>query len=462
MHKTQALPSSFRDPAGFLFTEDGVLYRQVNKEGVSDYRHLMDSGLYQALVDRELLVEHTEADSPGPVDGNILLLPRMLPYISYPYEWCFEQLKDAALLTLEIQRLALDHGMTLKDASAYNIQFDGPRAAFIDTLSFEKYQEGRPWAAYRQFCQHFLAPLALGARCDVRLGKLLLAYIDGIPLDLTSQLLPKTSWLSYSLLAHIHLHAIAQKTYSRSGAKDRATSKAAALSSNQMRALLQSLEAAVQKQQWRPPRTEWGNYYNETNYTDSATSSKEGVVTRYLQSIPEPIKLVQDLGANNGHYSRLAAKHAQLVVSQDIDPIAVSANYRIAQESAVRNLLPLELDLVAPPPGIGWDNRERDSFSQRQPADVVMALALVHHLAISNNLPLERLAEFFANRGDWLIIEFVPKSDSQVEILLGTRTDIFPGYNEENFEHVFGQFFEIREKQDVEGSKRSLYLLKKL
>ena len=462
MHKKQALPSSFRDPAGFLFIEDGVLYRQVNKSGIGDYRCLMDSGLYQALIDRELLIEHTETDSAAAIEGSILLRPRALLYISYPYEWCFEQLKDAALLTLEIQRLALDHGMTLKDASAYNIQFDGPRAIFIDTLSFEKYEEGRPWSAYRQFCQHFLAPLALGARCDIRLSKLLLAYIDGIPLDLTSQLLPKTTWFSYSLLAHIHLHAVAQRAFSRSGSKEKIRDKAATLSANQMRALIQSLEAATQKQQWQPAHTEWGNYYNETNYTEGATTSKAAMVTRYLQSIPEPIKLVQDLGANNGHYSRLAAGHARLVVSQDIDPIAVSANYRIAQEAALRNILPLELDLIAPPPAIGWGNRERDSFSQRQPADVVMALALIHHLAISNNLPLERLAQFFASRGEWLIIEFVPKSDSQVEVLLATRTDIFPGYNEENFEHVFSQVFKIQEKQSIEGSERSLYLLKKL
>jgi hypothetical protein len=461
----QVLSSSFRDPAGFLFTDNGVLYRQVNESGLDDYQALMDSGLYHELVERGWLIEHVETPSTGPAQNNStrtkLLQPRQLAYITYPYEWCFEQLRDAALLTLKIQRLALDHGMSLKDASAYNIQFDGPRPLLIDTLSFEKYQEGKPWAGYRQFCQHFLAPLSLCAKRDIRLNKLLLANIDGIPLDLASKLLPRRSWLSYSLLAHIHLHALAQKNYSQANPKVKNQAANTKLSFAQTGALIESLKKAIEKQQWRPPTTEWGNYYNETNYTDKATRTKEQLVADYLEKLPNPLELIQDIGANNGRYSRIAAKYAQLVVSQDIDPIAVSANYRITQEIGLQNVLPLELDIVAPTPAIGWENSERDSFNQRRPADALLALALIHHLAISNNIPFERIASFFSHRCKWLIIEFVPKVDSQVQILLATRPDIFPNYHLDCFEEIFQQHFHLREKHLIEDSQRTLYLMEK-
>lgn len=465
MHGKQVLDSSFRDPAGFLFTENDVLYRQVNPAGQDDYRTLMDSGLYEKLVQRGWLVPHKEVtleESPeGSKHPGSLLQPKKLSYISYPYEWCFEQLRDAALLTLDIQGMALECGMTLKDASAFNVQFEGCRPVFIDTLSFETYHPGKPWPAYRQFCQHFLAPLALAARTDIRLNKLLLNYIDGIPLDLASILLPRRSWLSYSLLAHIHIHALAQRNYSKSGTAANGKTTVAKLSASQMKALIESLRSAVSKQKWRPDKTEWANYYNESNYTENSAGHKAELVTEYLQSIPGPLGLIQDLGANNGRYSRIAAAYGQLVVSQDIDPVAVSSNYQIAREQGVANILPLELDLVAPTPAIGWDNAERDSFSQRPPVDAILALALIHHLIISNNLPMERLAQFFASRGRWLIIEFVPKVDSQVEILLATRPDIFPQYDEASFEQTFGSFFNIIRKSHIEGSERTLYLMEK-
>jgi hypothetical protein len=195
--QTTNLVSSFRDPSGFLFIREGILYRQVNQVYREDYSRLMDSGLYEKLVKNGLLITHAETDIQ-PADGVLsykVICPERVPFISYPYEWSFGQLQDAALATLSIQRRALKLGMSLKDASAYNIQFPKGKAMLIDTLSFEQYQEGEPWVAYRQFCQHFLAPLALMAYKDVRLNQLLRIYIDGIPLDLASKLLPRsTRW----------------------------------------------------------------------------------------------------------------------------------------------------------------------------------------------------------------------------------------------------------------------------
>ncbi len=204
-----ALASSFRDPSGFLFSRSGTLYRQVNQSYRTHYEALMSSGLYQELVKSGRLVVHQLADIPAEIPelAYQVIQPVRIPFISYPYEWSFSQLKDAALCTLAIQKTALEKGMSLKDSSAYNIQFHQGQPTLIDTLSFEVYREGEPWIAYRQFCQHFLAPLALMAYVDIRLSQLLRTYVDGIPLDLASRLLPRRTKYNLALATHIHLHA---------------------------------------------------------------------------------------------------------------------------------------------------------------------------------------------------------------------------------------------------------------
>lgn len=457
--KTISLGASFRDPSGFLFSRGGVLYRQVNQAYADDYTRLMESGLYGKLVKTGLLVPHTESDTQ-PADEKRsfkVLCPERVPFISYPYEWSFGQLKDAALTTLSIQKRALKLGMSLKDASAYNIQFHRGKPTLIDTLSFETCKEGEPWVAYRQFCQHFLAPLALMAYRDVRLNQLLRVYIDGVPLDLASQLLPgRTRW-NLGLSTHIHLHASVQKRYA-----DVAVTEARGgrkMSKDAFLGLIESLRATVRKLEWKPAGTEWADYYAANNYTDFAFEHKKVLVGDWLLKIAP--KTIWDLGANAGIFSRIAAETGAYVISSDIDPAAVELNYRQVKESNEQNLLPLVLDLTNPSPSIGWQNRERDSFLQRGPVDAVLALALVHHLAISNNVPLERVAEFFAGCGEWLIVEFVPKSDSQVQKLLRSRVDIFSEYTRTGFESVFGQWYTIQSSSAVRDSERWLYLMKR-
>jgi ribosomal protein L11 methylase PrmA len=232
------------------------------------------------------------------------------------------------------------------------------------------------------------------------------------------------------------------------------------LSAKGLQAIVESLAGAIRKLEWAPPQTEWGDYYDHTNYSDGAADNKRELVSTFLASIDQHLHTVHDLGANTGEFSRIAAKHADLVVSQDIDPVAVERNYRQLRASEPKNLLPLLQDLFSPAPAIGWANEERDSFRQRAQCDAILALALVHHLAISNNTPLTKVAELFACLADWLVIEFVPKSDSQVIRLLATRQDIFPEYTEAGFEAAFGQFFTIERKEAVAGSERSLYLMR--
>ena len=450
--------SSFRDPSGFLFSLNGTLYRQINREYRDHYVHLIKSGLYEKLIVKKILIPHQEVTiSPEKMDNAYKIIkPVRIPFVSYPYEWSFSQLKQAALLTLEIQKISLESGMILKDASAYNVQFFEGKPIFIDTLSFELYEQGKPWIGYRQFCQHFLAPLALMRYTDIRLGQMLRTTIDGIPLDLASTLLPGKTWLHLGLLMHIHLHAKSEKKY----ADVHIPIQPRHVSKNSLLGLLDNLTTTIEKMHWQPKGTEWAEYYQDTNYSHDAFEHKKEIVTRFLESV-HPAS-VWDLGANNGLFSRIASNNRIPTIAFDIDPACVELNYREIFKNKEQNLLPLLLDLTNPSPGIGWQNEERNSLIQRGPADMVLALALIHHLAISNNVPLQRIAEFFSKICRWLIIEFVPKTDSQVRKLLMNRKDIFPAYDEEHFENSFKRYFTIEQKVPVNNSERVVYLCKNL
>ena len=448
---------SFRDPSGFLFHRDGVIYRQVNASYDDDYDHLMRSGLYEALVEADLLIPHEEVDVPfpAPEEGVKVIKPERLPFISYPYEWCFSELKDAALTTLAIQKTALAFDMSLKDSSAYNIQFREGTPVLIDSLSFERYREGEPWVAYRQFCQHFLAPLALMSYKDVRLSQLLRIHIDGIPLDLASSLLPLRTRLVFPLLSHVHLHASSQRHFADKTVEGRGRD----MGRLSFRGLIDNLESAVEGLAWEPEDTEWADYYESSSYSPEALEHKRQMVAEFLDEVkPED---VWDLGANTGIFSRVASERGIQTLSFDVDPAAVERNYLQCTKANETHILPLLMDLTNPSSGIGWENEERESLLDRGPADAALALALIHHLAISNNLPLKRVSGFFSNVCDSLIIEFVPKSDSQVQRLLSTREDIFPDYTQEGFENAFRGHFAIRRSVGIKGTERTLYLMRR-
>ncbi|MDX1501882.1 MAG: class I SAM-dependent methyltransferase [Thermoanaerobaculia bacterium] len=458
MRPETADPGSFRDPSGFVFTRGEELLRQVNLSYRDEYDHLLRSGLYANLVEGGLLVPHEEesdlgaAAAPG---AYKVLRPRRVEFVSYPYEWCFGQLQRAALTTLEIQRRALDHGMVLKDASAFNVQFHEGRPVLIDTLSFERLGEGAPWIAYRQFCQHFLAPLALVSRVAPGLSGLLRSEIDGLPLDLASRLLPRRTWLSPGLLAHLHLHARAQRRW----AGEAAPRPQRGMSLHQHRALVDSLRGAVERLTWRPEGTVWAEYDREHGYSASEEEEKTCVVGRYLEAMePGP---VLDLGANTGRYSREAAARGRFAVACDFDPAAVERNYRECVASGETGVLPLVVDLVNPSPALGWAGRERADWVSRFRGGCVLALALVHHLAIANNVPLPMVAGFLAELGRWLAVEFVPKSDPQAQRLLVSRDDVFPDYTREGFESAFSERFEILESAPVSQSGRRIYLMRR-
>lgn len=428
--------------------------------GEVDWRAFNDSGLAASLIAERLLVDHETVDlaqaaAPGAV---AVIRPRELAVISYPYEWCFSQLRQAAILTLELQQRALAAGMRLKDASAYNIQFDAGRPILIDTLSFEVGDEGEPWPAYRQFCEHFLAPLALIAYRDPRCGLMLRDFIDGIPVDYASRLLPGRTRLRPGMLAHLHLHAGAQRRSQAAGptAEHRRPRR---VSKTGQEAILDSLRRTIEGLRWEPSG-HWVRYGCETSYSAAGAASKRAIVERMLDV--SAAQVVWDLGANVGTYSTVAAGADRRVIAFDQDASSVEHHWRNLSSEARASVLPLVMDLSNPSPALGWALEERRSLVERGPADVILALALVHHLAIGNNVPLDRVASFLVRLGQRAIVEFVPKEDPMTQHLLVVRKDIFPDYTLDGFRAAFGRSFRILEETPIEDSRRTLFLLEAL
>jgi len=450
-------PSSYRDPSGFIFEKDGTLYRQVNKVFREDFELFIRSGCYEKLVNKGLLIPHdTIAQNlTGDEQWYTTLQPEKLSFISYPYEWSFDMLKDAALLTLEVMKEALSSGLVLKDATPYNIQWHRGRLVFIDSLSFEKYDETQPWIAYRQFCESFLSPLLLAHYAKMPLQQLLLSWSDGIPLAITSSLLPWRSKFSIHTYLHIHLQAkySAKSPSSTNG-------KAVAFSRKKLLNLVASLEGLIQKLHLPESKSTWSGYYEEASQRTGYLTHKQEIIGEWLDKI-KPLATTADLGANTGEFSALlAARHIQTVAA-DFDPYCINTLYKSIKKKAEKNIHPLIIDLSKPSPAIGVNNEERDSFINRLDVDLVLALALVHHLAIGKNIPLEKIAAFFRPLSRYLIIEFVPKQDEKIQLMLTRKKDIYTAYTEENFLQAFQQYYTVIEKKMIAGSERTIYLLKK-
>jgi hypothetical protein len=449
---------SFRDPSGFVYRLDSVIYRQIQQSFAAEWDDVVSSGLLSTLQAGGLLVGHEVVGAnlaAEPSTAHAVLRPEPIDFVSYPYEWSFGQLKDAALLTLEAQGVAMAAGFTLRDATAYNVQYQGGKPILIDTLSFERADQGAPWSAYRQFCEHFLAPLALMAHRDVRCGLMLREHIDGIPLDLAASLLPGRTRLNLGLGSHIHAHAKAQTRYADAGAAAAGKAKNRRLSPIQQAALLDNLKRTVAGLTWEPAGTEWAEYAEHTTYSDHAGQQKDSIVASLLAASDGSV--VWDMGANTGRYSRIAAGLGRRVVSWDIDPAATERHYQLIRRDRTVSTLPLIVDLANPSPAQGWAHTERRSLLERADADVLLALALIHHLALARNLPLERVADFFADLAPALIIEYVPKGDPMVDKLLATREDVFPDYTIDGFRAAFGRRFETKAEVRIEGTTRTLF-----
>lgn len=457
--------ASFRDPSGYVFRKDGEVYRWVDASYAPQFKMARESGLFDKAVAAGLLIpfdDCRQAVQPPGLDaanGFTVLRPRQLEAISYPYEWSFGQLRDAARVTLELHLLALDNGMVLKDANAFNIQFVEGRPALIDHLSFEALGEHRAWPAYGQFCRHFLAPLLLMAYVDLSLGRLLQLHLDGTPLDLASSLLPLRTRFKPGIQIHLHAHARMSQKYADAhgeGIGER-SARTGNVSARGLSAIAGSLLSLVGKLEPKEQKTEWGTYYSDTNYSSGAFASKKHILREMVQRLAP--RTVWDIGGNNGEFSRAIQDIAGSILCMDLDPRAVDQNYALCKRDGTRNILPLIVDVTNPSPGLGFANRERPPLFERCRPDLIVALALIHHLAISHNLPFAFVAQHFSDLAPALVIEFVPKSDSQVQRLLSSRKDIFPRYDREAFEAAFSPFFDIADTRPIPGTDRILFLM---
>lgn len=457
--------SSFRDPGGFIFYSQQNVFRAIKAGYQANFQKFISSGLYENLKNEGLIVRHEElpqGEWSSLLDnksGDVISVLKLekIPFISYPYEWCFQQLKDAALLTLKIQQIALDHGMSLKDASAFNIQFLNGRPIFIDTLSFEIYEEGKPWVAYRQFCKHFLAPLALIAHVDPELRTLSQLHTDGVPLPLASKLLPWKTKLSPFYQLHLHYHAKLENKYS--GNAELVKGKTLKLSRNKLVAIIDHLKSGISSIKLPKHTTEWSDYYSECSYSDTSISFKKDLVASWASELKPALTF--DLGCNTGTFSEAVMPFSTSVISFDFDHLAIEKFYGRVRSEDITSVLPLVLDLTNPTPAIGWANTERSSVSERSKPDLVLALALIHHICIGNNVPFDNVARYFSSISKHLIIEFVPKNDPQSQRLLVTKEDVFTNYTQSEFERVFGGYYHINRKEIIKGTDRVLYQLTK-
>jgi hypothetical protein len=449
--------ASYKDRDGFVFKYQGKYYRCINAGYNDHYQCLVQGGLYNELIKKKWLVSHEEIADTAEFNlpGTKIILPLQISVITCPYEWSFAMWQDAALLTLNIAKAAIEKGMLLKDATPFNIQFLNGAPIFIDTLSFEKYTEEKPWVAYRQFCECFLAPLLLQQYCTVDGGKFLTIYPNGIPLNILISLLPKKA--KWNL--HNYLHIYLQATIKDKKGKNN-TANAGLFSKQKMLLLLNGLTGYVSKLHIKKTKTTWDDYYSDTILSNAYLHEKTKLVKSFLSSVAYTSMI--DLGANDGHFSLLFKNTQKQIIAVDGDANCINDLYIKIRSEKITNILPVLNTLQTPSPAIGWNNTERDSFNERIKGDVILALALVHHLAIANNVPFDFIAGWLASMGSYILIEFVPKTDEKVKLLLQNREDIFHDYTVENFELVFSKKFQVILKEKITGTERLLYLMKKL
>lgn len=432
--------ASFKDPAAKVFNvvdDETSIYRQLNPEYLTHYNHFKSSGLSQELIKKNYLVPFEEMEGK---EGNVILKARKVPFVAFPYEWTFNQWKDAALLTLKIQFQALSFGMTLKDATPFNVVFDGSRPLFIDISSFEIYKEGQPWLAFKQFCENFYLPILLLKYFDGAGNDIYQNNSNGISLSKGLSLLPAKAFLNFNTLFFLALPGnIRQRLDGKSSSKSsgKFTIKTSLDFTNQLFDNINKLKQAKQQ-------TKWNDYY-DNNIDHTYLAEKERLVKEWIGDSYANKTLV-DFGCNTGNFSKLAAPFVQSVIAFDEDMRSAEELYGYSKAHKIGNLFSFTANLSQPTPATGWCNMERPALKDRLRGDIGLVLALIHHLAISNHIPFTMMADFFASTCKELFIEFVPKEDAKVQLLLANRQDIFDWYNLENFKASFKVKFSLQKE----------------
>ncbi|MEE6259821.1 methyltransferase [Plantactinospora sonchi] len=463
-------PGSFRDPANQVLHVDGQVLRGLGPAAAADWRRLAGSPFFARLL-AEGKVCGTEQMDPDAVPEDqvgrwsTVLRHERIPFVSYPYEWSFGMLRDAALLHLEILRAALPAGFTTKDGSAYNLQWRGVEPVFIDVGSFEPARDGEPWAGYRQFCQTLLYPLLLQAHLGLDFQPWLRSRIDGLEAGQLRGLFGGTRRFRAGVLKHVHLHDALQNRYAdTSSGSVRAQLRDAGFSRELVLATIGALDRLVRRLDRQPPASHWSGYRDTCSYSADDRAAKERFVAGALAEAGRPERVL-DLGANDGRYARVAARHAGHVLAVEGDPAVADQLYRRLRADGERRILPLVMDLADPSPGGGWAGVERGSFAARADADAVLALALVHHLAIGRNVPLPAVLDWLlgflavAGPAGRLVVEFVHPDDPMAVRLLDNKpAGIFPDYRRSEFERLLGQRCVVLRRLELPSGTRTLYL----
>jgi hypothetical protein len=450
-------PSSYRDPSGFVYREKGAFYRQINPVYFEEYHTAKNAGIYQKLFDKKWLIPHKEISVD---EEKIIILPEQLDFISYPYEWSFSQYKHAAQLTLRIQIFLLENNFSLKDASAFNIAFHKGKAVFIDTLSIEQYKENAPWRALKQFNEHFFGPLLLAQKYGGQYLKTLQHSINGMALSEVKRQLPFTSRFHPTIYSHIHLLSKSDTKES----SEKTESKEARLSKSSQIKMLLALEQHINTMTSKE-NTEWSSYYDQINYQEESFQAKKKLVKEWCAAI-EARKII-DLGGNDGTFAKELLDQADQIMVSDIDQPAIDQCYLNQLKSKENKLLPIVCDLMQPSPAIGFHHKERDSFTSRVidfQADVTMALALIHHITLTGNVPFEMSAAYFAKLTPYLIIEFPDREDSWVKFILDSKRDarhLFDDYTISAFAKAYQKKFKLLKSEKIEGTERTLFLFER-
>ena len=463
-------PASFRDPSAKVFHSKDCVYRAVEAAREAELREFLNSEFYNkyagTAIIPTIILEESEYKRILPEAHRkryaLLLEHRKLEPITYPYEWPFSLLKRAAEFHLSLHLDALEAGYDLSDASAYNIQFIGVEPVFIDTLSFKSYVQGSYWMGYKQFCEQFLCPLLLFSTCGVSYNDWYRGALNGLAIRDLAKLLPISARLSPRLLTHIFLHArLIERIQSHSNAfskKEKQIAKGLPLSA--LKGILQNMLALIKS--LRPKKsmdTYWKNYEFKNSYSAEDTVIKRKIVTRFLQET-KPAKVL-DIGCNRGDFCELSLKEgAKQAVGLDFDVGALEGAVLRSKEKNL-NFLPLYLDLSNPSPDQGWNYIERKNFSARMKSDALIALAVLHHLVIAKNIPMESAIFSLLSHAPVGLIEFVPKSDAMVQEMLKHRVDVFPDYSEDSFRNILKSQARIVFEEFSSASNRKIFCYQK-
>lgn len=451
---------SFRDPSGTVLVSADRVFRTVTPFAAAEYEATRRTGIVDELATAGLVVEERPVGKEvlgelGEGASYVVEHPK-LRFISYPYEWGFHALKDAALLHLDVHLRCLERGVTLSDASAYNIQFRGAAPVFIDTLSFRPYREGEIWTAHRQFCDHFLNPLLLRALLGIPHNAWYRGHMEGIPVEHLASALPFKAKLSWNVLKHVIVHSLLEKSSANGNGAAAGAVGEVRLPLAAFRRMLTGLRDWVSTLEPKDRRKSvWQDYAQANSYSSDEARNKAQFVAEFA-SATRP-GLLWDLGCNSGEYSKVAlAAGAAMCIGFDFDVGALEAAYLRAKAEKL-DLLPLHLDATNPSPSQGWAQHERKGMHERGPADAVLALAFVHHLAVAKNVPLDYVVDWLTGLARSGIIEFVQKEDPMVHELLRLREDIFSDYCELNFERALRARARIRKVVQVSATGRKLY-----